>query len=73
MDYVLTVAVSVAAGVAAIITAIPHLQPYIVPLCIAGILLLTVANLRGIKEAGWFFAGPSYCSSPRSWRPSSPV
>ncbi len=60
IDYVLTVAVSVAAGVAAVITAVPHLQPYIVPMCIGGVLLLTLGNLRGVKEAGWFFAGPSY-------------
>lgn len=60
VDYVLTVAVSVAAGVAAIITAVPSLQPHIVPLCIAGILMLMLANLRGIKEAGWLFAGPAY-------------
>ena len=60
IDYLLTVAVSVAAGVAAVITAVPHLQPYIVPMCIGGILLLTLGNLRGVKEAGWFFAGPSY-------------
>ncbi len=60
IDYVLTVAVSVASGVAAIITAVPHLQPYIVPLCIAGILVVALANLRGVKEAGWLFAGPSY-------------
>ena len=60
IDYVLTVAVSVASGVAAIITAVPHLQPYIVPLCVAGILLVMLANLRGVKEAGWLFAGPSY-------------
>ncbi len=60
IDYVLTVAVSVAAGVAAMITAYPALQPDLVPLCIAATLLITVLNLRGVKEAGWAFAGPAY-------------
>ncbi len=60
VDYVLTVATSVAAGVAAIITAIPVLHPHLVMMCIIGILIVTLLNLRGVKEAGWTFAGPSY-------------
>ena len=60
VDYVLTVATSVAAGVAAIITAVPGLHAHIVPMCIGGILLVTLLNLRGVREAGWAFAGPSY-------------
>ena len=60
VDYVLTVATSVAAGVAAIITAVPGLHQHIVPMCISGILLVTLLNLRGVREAGWAFAGPSY-------------
>ena len=60
IDYVLTVSVSVAAGVAAIITAVPSLHEHLVSMCIIGILVLTLANLRGVKEAGWLFAGPSY-------------
>ncbi len=60
IDYVLTVAVSVAAGVAAIITAAPGLHPHLVALCIIGVLIVTILNLRGVKEAGWAFAGPSY-------------
>ena len=60
VDYVLTVATSVASGVAAIITAVPSLQPHLVPMCYAGILIVTLLNLRGVKEAGWTFAGPSY-------------
>jgi len=60
VDYVLTVATSVAAGVAAIITVYPHLQSYLVPLCFFSIGLVTVANLRGVREAGWWFAGPAY-------------
>ncbi len=60
VDYVLTVATSVAAGVAAIITAIPSLHAHLVLMCIIGILIVTLLNLRGVKEAGWTFAGPSY-------------
>ena len=60
IDYVLTVAVSVAAGVAAMITAYPILQPDLVPMCVVAILIVTVLNLRGVKEAGWAFAGPAY-------------
>ena len=60
VDYVLTVATSVAAGVAAIITAFPALHPHLVLMCIAGILFVMLLNLRGVKEAGWAFAGPSY-------------
>ena len=60
VDYVLTVATSVAAGVAAIITAIPVLHAHLVLMCIIGILIVTLLNLRGVKEAGWAFAGPSY-------------
>lgn len=60
VDYVLTVATSVAAGAAALITAFPRLQPDLQAMCYAGILLITLLNLRGVREAGWTFAGPSY-------------
>jgi len=59
-DYILTVAVSVAGGVAAIISAFPGLTNYRVPMCIGFILLMTVANLRGLKESGALFAPPTY-------------
>jgi len=60
VDYVLTVATSVAAGVAAVITAVPSMQPYLVPMCMVSIAIVTIANLRGVREAGWLFAGPAY-------------
>ncbi len=66
VDYLLTVAVSVAAGVAALIAmfAGSHmgdiLQQHIVPLCLVSILALTLANLRGLREAGALFAIPTY-------------
>jgi len=59
-DYVLTVAVSVAAGVFAIASAAPALAGLRVELSLGFILLLTVVNLRGVKEAGIAFALPTY-------------
>src|SRR3954470_2236115 len=54
-DYILTVAVSVAGGVAAIISAFPSLEKYRVLLCVGFILIMTIANLRGLKESGAVF------------------
>jgi amino acid transporter len=59
-DYVLTVSVSVVAGFDAISSAVPELDDLRVPLSIAIVGLLTVANLRGVKEAGALFAFPTY-------------
>jgi amino acid transporter len=59
-DYVLTVAVSVAAGVAAITSLVPELLPYTTPMAVAAVALLTLGNLRGIREAGSIFAIPTY-------------
>jgi amino acid transporter len=60
IDYILTVAVSMSAGVAAITSAVRPLEPYRVELAIGLIGLVTVANLRGIKESGRIFAIPTY-------------
>jgi amino acid transporter len=60
IDYVLTVSVSIAAGVAAITSAFPQWQPHAVALCLAFVLLLMLGNLRGIRESGQLFAGPTY-------------
>ncbi len=60
VDYFLTVSVSVAAGVAAITSAIPDLHPERVAISVLLVALLTVGNLRGIREAGVLFAAPTY-------------
>ncbi|MGH3650667.1 MAG: APC family permease [Acidimicrobiia bacterium] len=60
VDYVLTVSVSVAAGVAAITSAAPGLIPWRVAMALGFVALLTVANLRGVKEASTLFALPTY-------------
>ncbi len=59
-DYVLTVAVSVSGGVAAITSAYPHIRPYTVSIGVGAILLLTVVNLRGVRESGAAFSIPTY-------------
>jgi len=59
-DYVLTVSVSVAAGVAAITSAAPILLEWRVPIGLAFVVLLTLANLRGAKESSKLFALPTY-------------
>jgi len=60
IDYVLTVAVSVAAGVAAVTSAIPELFPYRVLLCLLTVVMVAIANLRGVRESGKIFAAPTY-------------
>jgi amino acid transporter len=60
IGYVLTVAVSVAAGVAAITSAFPRLYPSRVWLGVLCVILLSTANLRGIRETGRVFAVPTY-------------
>jgi amino acid transporter len=59
-DYVLTVAVSVAAGIFAITSAAPSLASHRVILSLACIAILTLGNLRGVREAGLLFAFPTY-------------
>jgi amino acid transporter len=59
-DYVLTVAVSVAAGIAAVTSAVPSLRSSTVLLGLGLIALLLAGNLRGIREAGYLFAAPTY-------------
>lgn len=60
IDYILTVAVSMSAGVAAVTSAFPWLDPYRVTLAVVLIAVLTLANLRGLKESGNMFAIPTY-------------
>ena len=60
IDYVLTVAVSTAAGIAAVVAAFPEIADHRVSAAIAVVALITVANLRGLKESGTLFAVPTY-------------
>ncbi len=60
VDYVLTVAVSVAAGILALTSVAPTLAAHKVGLSLAAIGLLTIVNLRGVRESGIAFALPTY-------------
>jgi amino acid transporter len=59
-DYILTVAVSVSSGVAQITSGIPDLLPYRVEIALIVIALITIVNLRGVRESGRIFAVPTY-------------
>jgi amino acid transporter len=59
-DYILTAAVGISAGVGALVSAVPALQPYTVSLCIGILVLITIINLRGVREAGVAFMVPTY-------------
>ena len=60
IDYVLTVAVSTAAGIAALTSYFPALAPYRVLLCLVGLALLMVANLRGLRSSAQLLSLPTY-------------
>ena len=60
IDYTVTVAVQCSAGTAALTSAIPSLAPYTVAITVGVVLLLIYGNLRGIREAGSYFAFPTY-------------
>lgn len=59
-DYILTAAVGISAGVGALISAVPSLQPHTVSLCVGILIIITILNLRGVREAGTAFAVPTY-------------
>ena len=60
IDYLLNVAVGISAGVGALVSAVPSLQPHTLAMCLAVLVMLTVVNLRGVKEAGSAFVAPTY-------------
>lgn len=60
LDYVLVVAVGISAGVGALVSALPILQPYILPICLGILTLITIVNLRGVRESGIAFIVPTY-------------
>src|SRR6202522_990614 len=59
-DYILTAAVGISAGVGALVSAIPSLLPHTVSLCVGILIVITILNLRGVREAGTVFAIPTY-------------
>ena len=65
VDYILTVAVSISAGVAAFTSAVQgtrleFLQDHRVTIGIGLVVFITLVNLRGVRESGAVFAGPTY-------------
>ncbi len=60
VDYVLTVAVSTSAGTAALVSAFDVLEPFRVPIALGFIGIITLGNLRGVRESGKVFAVPTY-------------
>jgi amino acid transporter len=60
VDYVLNVAVGISAGTGALVSAAPALQPYILEICLAILVIVTVLNLRGTLDAGRVLAFPTY-------------
>jgi amino acid transporter len=59
-DYILTAAVGISAGVGALVSAVPSLLPHMVGLCVGILIVITIFNLRGVREAGTAFALPTY-------------
>jgi amino acid transporter len=59
-DYILTAAVGISAGVGALVSAVPSLLPHTVAICVGILLIITVINLRGVREAGGVFMIPTY-------------
>ena len=60
IDYILTAAVGISAGVGALVSAVPSLLPHTLVMCLGILLLITIVNLRGVKEAGGVFMIPTY-------------
>jgi amino acid transporter len=60
IDYILNVAVGISAGVGALVSAFPSLQPHTLVLCLLILFILTVINMRGVKDTGKAFLIPTY-------------
>jgi amino acid transporter len=60
IDYVVTAAVQPAAGTVAVCSAIPALHPYHLEITIGVLLLICIANLRGLRQSGRIFAVTTY-------------
>ena len=60
IDYILTAAVGISAGVGALVSAAPSLQRHTLSFCLLILLVLTIVNLRGVREVGIVFMVPTY-------------
>jgi amino acid transporter len=60
VDYVMTVAVSTSSAVEQVVSAVPEVADIRVLMCVAAVVLITLGNLRGLRESGNIFAIPTY-------------
>jgi amino acid transporter len=60
VDYVLTAAVGISAGVGALVSAVPSLEKDTLLICLVILVIITVVNLRGVRETGGIFLVPTY-------------
>lgn len=60
IDYILTAAVGISAGVTALTSAIPSLQQHTLLICMIILMILSIINMRGVKEAGAAFIAPTF-------------
>ncbi|MCU1253492.1 MAG: Amino acid transporter [Edaphobacter sp.] len=60
LDYLLDVGVGISTGVGALVSAVPKLGPHTLGICILILVILTVVNLRGVRESGILFMAPTY-------------
>jgi amino acid transporter len=60
LDYTLNAAVAISAGTAALVSAIPALAPFTLTLCLFILVVMTLVNLRGVRESGFAWSLPTY-------------
>lgn len=60
VDYILNVAVGISAGIGALVSAVPAMHAHILLLCLVTLALITLVNLRGLRESGIAFGLPTY-------------
>ena len=60
LDYLLDVGVGISTGVGALVSAVPKFGPHTLGICLLILILLTLVNLRGVRESGAIFMLPTY-------------
>lgn len=60
LDYLLDVGVGISTGVGALVSAVPRLHPHMLGICLLILLVLTIINLRGVRESGILFMAPTW-------------
>jgi amino acid transporter len=60
VDYVMTVSVSTASAAEQVVSALPELHDWKLVIGVLAIILITIGNLRGLRESGNIFAIPTY-------------